>query len=110
MVYVSVTGLTLRRWWHAPRFWWHAVPSFRQAQRAPGNLKAETRAVDGVKHTLTVWSDRDAMRTYLVTGPHLKAMRSFRSIAVGKTLGYWAEAMPSWDEALARWRAEAREV
>lgn len=110
MVYVSVTGLRLRAWWHAPRFWWHAIPSFGQARRAAGIVKAEVRALDGVQHTLTVWTDRDAMRAYLVAGPHLKAMKNFRAIAQGRTIGYWAETVPTWDDALARWRQEAREV
>jgi hypothetical protein len=110
MVYVSVTGLTVRHWRHWPRFWWHAIPSFRQASKAPGIVRAEVRAIDGVQHTLTVWTDREAMKAYLVSGSHLKAMKSFRAIATGKTVGYWAEDAPTWEQALERWRSEARDA
>ena len=109
MVYVSVTGLTLRHWLHWPRFWWHAVPSFRQAA-GPGIVRAEVQTINGVQHTLTVWTNRDAMRAYLASGPHLKAMKSFHTIATGKTMGYWAEDAPTWEQALERWRSDAREV
>lgn len=110
MVYVSITGITLRGWWHLPRFGWHAARSFAQARKAAGNLRAEVRRVGDVHHTLTVWTDREAMRAYLVAGPHLRAMRDFRAIGTGRTIGYWSEEPPGWDEALARWQAEAREV
>jgi hypothetical protein len=108
MVYVSITGLQLKRFYHAPRFWWHAVPAMVQAQRAEGNITAQARTVAGVHHTLTVWTDEAAMRRYMTSGAHLAAMRVFASIATGKTFGFQAETAPAWDEALDRWRREGR--
>jgi quinol monooxygenase YgiN len=94
--YVSITGLTLKSAWNSPRFWFHAVRSMVQARSAPGNISAETRTINGVHHTVSVWVDEAAMRAYLATGAHLAAMKSFRSMATGKTFGYLAAAAPDW--------------
>ena len=108
-MYVSITGLRVKSIFRAPLFWRHAVPSLMQAQRAPGNMVAQVRKVDGVQHTLTVWQDREAMRRYLTTGAHLAAIRAFRQIGTGRVCGYEAERIPTWDEALAYWAAHGRE-
>lgn len=67
-VYVSITGLTLKSPFHGVRFSWHAMGSFSQAAQAPGNLSTDARKVDDVHHTLTVWTSRQAMLTYLRQG------------------------------------------
>jgi hypothetical protein len=108
-MYVSITGLKVRGLLQAPLFWWHAVRSFNQARKAPGNISAAVRKIDGVQHTLTVWEDRAAMRRFLVTGAHLGAMRDFRRVGSGKTCGYESDTPPDWETALAYWRAHARE-
>ncbi|MDB5641706.1 MAG: hypothetical protein JWN07_1023 [Hyphomicrobiales bacterium] len=110
MAYVSITGLQLRSRRHLVRFWWHAIRSMTQARRAPGNRSADARIIAGVHHTMTLWDDEAAMRAYLRSGPHLQAMRAFREIATGKTVGYVAEAAPTWREAREIWDARGREV
>lgn len=110
MVHVSITGLRLRGLHHLPRFWWHALRAMAQARRAPGNLMAEARTIDGVHHTLSVWSDRATMRAYLVVGAHGRAMRAFPAIAVGRVVGFTAEQAPDWDAAHAIWLRDARDV
>lgn len=109
-VYVSITGLRVRRVWHIPSFWSHAMASMVQARRAPSNISAEARSIDGVHHTLSVWTDRQAMRAYLTTGPHLDAMRRFPRIATGKVVGYLAPQAPDWSEVHAIWLDRGREV
>jgi len=32
-------------------------------------------------------------------GVHLKAMKAFHSIAIGRTYGYESDTIPSWEEA-----------
>ena len=98
MVYVSITGLTLKAPRHVVRFWWHAIRSMRQAQRAPGNLRTEARTINGVHHTLSVWTDETAMRAFLVRGAHRQAMAAFSSIATGRTFGYTTDRVPDWSE------------
>ena len=110
MVYVSITGLRLKSPRHFLRFWWHALRSMRQARRAPGNLMTDVRRIGNMHHTLSIWVDEAAMRRFLVRGAHLGALRAFRSIATGRTLGFTAEAAPDWSDAHARWSAEAKDV
>ncbi len=109
-VYVSITGLRLTRRRHLVQFWWHAIRSMAQARKAPGNLSAQTRTVEGVHHTLSLWTDEQAMRRFLVSGAHRGAMKAFRAIATGRTLGYTTDQPPEWDAARQRWLSEAREV
>lgn len=109
-VYVSITGLQLKRLYHAPRFWLHAIPAMRQAQQADGNISAETKTINAVHHTISVWTDEASMRRYLTTGAHLKAMRVFASIATGKTLGFNAEIAPAWDEVHDLWKRHGQSV
>lgn len=109
-IYVSITGLRLKGWIHNPRFWWHAVRSMQQARGAAGNLCAETRLIEGVHHTLTAWTDRRAMRAYLVAGAHKQAMFAFGSMATGSVVGFEAQSLPSWAEARRIWEEQGREV
>lgn len=109
-MYISITGFTLSSRLHAPRFWVHAVRSMGEAQRADGNLYAAARTVNGVHHTLTAWRDRAAMRAYLTMPRHLAAMKAFPSMGGGRTIGYEAQTVPSWEEALRKWTAEATVV
>ncbi|WP_395821582.1 hypothetical protein [Devosia sp.] len=109
-VYVSITGLQVRRVWHIPSFWSHAMKSMVQARNAPGNLSADARTINGVHHTLSVWTDKKAMVAYLTAGPHLEAMRLFPSIATGKVVGCLAPQAPDWSEVHAIWLERGRVV
>ncbi len=81
-----------------------------QAGVADGSLFADARTLEGVHHTLTVWRSEEAMRVYLQSGAHLAAMRAYPSIGTGRVLGYHSAGQPGWQEALARWHADARPV
>lgn len=109
-VYVSITGLQVRRVWHVPSFWSHAMKSMVQARSASGNLSADARTINGVHHTLSVWTDKDAMRAFLTADAHLQAMRLFPSIATGKVVGYLAKQPPDWSEVHAIWQERGRVV
>ena len=109
-MYVSVTGLRLKRFWHMPVFWRHATASMMDAHRAVGNLSAEARTIDGVHHTLSTWDSRSDMLTYLKSERHARAMRRFSGIAKGRVVGGDAPSRPDWDTALARYHAEGRDV
>jgi quinol monooxygenase YgiN len=62
--YVSITGLQVRQPRYLPSFWSHAVRAMAQARSAPGNISADTRTIDDVHHTLSVWTDQAAMRAF----------------------------------------------
>ena len=106
LVYVSITGLQVRRPWHLPVFWRHATASMAQAQRAPGCLEAAARTIGGVHHTRSVWRDRSDMLAYVRSGAHLAAMKAFHQIATGKTVGFTTADIPDWDEAHRLWVEE----
>ena len=110
MSYISITGLKLKHPRHAPRFWWHAIRSMIQARAASGNISAETRTINGIHHTVSVWKSKEAMQAYLAAGAHLKAMRSFKSIATGKVLSFEAEHAPHWNEVHELWQTKGRDV
>jgi len=109
-MYVSITGLRLKAIHHAPQFWWHAFRSMRQALAAEGNISAEARTIDGVHHTLSAWVDENSMRAFLVIGGHLAAMKAFRHIATGKTIGFSADTLPDWQAAHAVSMARGKEA
>jgi len=108
-IYVSITGLALKRPWHLVRFYWHAVRSLRQARTAPGNLATSVKTIDGVHHTLTVWESKEVMRRFLHSGAHQSAIRAFRSIATGKTFGFETDRVPSWSEVQGLWRERGKD-
>ena len=84
-----------------------AVPTFRQAKSSKGVLFCEVKTVDGFHHTLTAWETKKDMKKFVSSPIHLKAMKVFPKIATGSTIGYEADEIPSWSEALENWRTQA---
>jgi hypothetical protein len=95
-VYVSITGLKVRHAWRMPLFWVLTLRALAQARRAPGNLSVKAGAIGGVHHTLTVWTDRDAMLAYLTSGAHRDAMRRSADIGTGRVAGFVTDEVPPW--------------
>ena len=81
----------------------------RQARRTQGILQAETKTIDGVHHTLTVWESEARMRRFLYQGAHREAIRAFPDIATGKTFDFETDRVPEWDEVHALWGERGRE-
>lgn len=100
-MYISITGLKPKGILGFFRFWRHAIPSFRQAQTAKGNLFCEVKRIEGYQCTLTVWENREIMLTFMRNGNHKIAMKHFHKIASGKTYGFESETIPTWPEAFA---------
>jgi hypothetical protein len=107
--YISITGLRTRGPLQVPLFWMHAIPAMAQAQQAVGNITAQARTINGVHHTLSVWTDKEAMKKYIYSGAHLKAIRAFKKIATGKTFGFEADHVPSWEEVHEIWLQKGRD-
>ena len=108
-VYVSITGLRIKAFWHLPTFWHYAVPAMIQAKAEEGCLQADARTINGVKHTRTAWVDEAAMRAFLYKGAHLDAIRAFRKIATGKTFGAEMQDIPDWPTVHQMWRDRGRD-
>lgn len=102
--YVSITGLQIKSPLKTILFFLHAIPSRSQALNARGNLYVGVKAINGVQHTLSVWESKDAMKSYIYQGAHMRAIKNFRRIATGKTFGYEATAVPTWEEVHQKWK------
>ncbi len=98
-MYISLTGLKPKGFLAYIRFWFLAIPAFRQAQKAEGNLHCDVKKMHEYQCTITAWESRELMLAYLRSGAHLKAMKAFHQIATGPTYGYESDTIPSWDEA-----------
>ena len=75
-----------------------------QAQRAKGNLFAEVKKINNIHHTLTAWKNRKAMMEFLYSGSHGRTLKYFPDIATGKTFGFEATQIPTWDEVHQIWQ------
>lgn len=98
-VWISITGLRLKRPWYLFAFLRYAMPSYRQAVSSSGCLLAETKHLAGVFHTLTVWDSRESMRGFASSGIHKKAVRAFSRYFTGRILSYQGTRVPDWEEA-----------
>lgn len=100
-MHISITGLKPKGLWGFIKFWYLAIPSFGEAKSAKGNLYSAVKRINGYQCTLSAWENREVMLVFMKNGVHLKAMKSFRSIATGRTYGYESDTIPNWDEAYA---------
>lgn len=107
-IYVSITGLKVKNFWKFLFFMRHAVMSKIQADRAPGILFSDVRTINGIQHTVTAWETKQHMKDFIYTGNHLKAIKAFRKIATGKTFGYEATQIPSWEEVPVLWEKNGK--
>lgn len=98
-MHISITGLKPKGILGFFKFWRFAIPSFSEAKSAKGNLYSAVRKINGYNCTLSAWESRDAMLVFMKNGVHLKAMKTFHSIATGRTYGYESDTIPSWEEA-----------
>lgn len=107
--YVSITGLRPKGVFGFFLFWRHAIPSKIQVDKAPGLISSAVKRINGIEHTLTVWKSKDHMKAYIYSGSHLRAIKVFRKIATGKTFGFEADRVPTWDEVHDMWKAHGIE-
>ncbi|MEY4051096.1 MAG: hypothetical protein EBS93_09010 [Chitinophagia bacterium] len=98
-MHISITGLKPKGLWGFIKFWTLAIPSFSEAKSAKGNLYSAVKKINGYQCTLTAWENREMMLVFMKNGVHLKAMKSFHSIATGRTYGYESDTIPNWEEA-----------
>ena len=109
-VYVSVTGFRPKTGVQFARFWWHTLRSLAQARRSPGNIEVSARKIDGIYHTMSIWTDEASMIAFVRSGAHRRAMQNFREFGMGKTHGFGASGKPGWNAAYERWLLHAKEV
>ncbi|MBI1180304.1 MAG: DUF3291 domain-containing protein [Alphaproteobacteria bacterium] len=112
MVLVSVTRLRLRSWRYLPGFILWSGRAIRQARAASGNLHAAVmRDRHGGFWTCTVWESEAAMRRFMLSGAHRRAMPRLAAWCEAAARVHWSQQTaepPSWHEAWLRLRDEGR--
>src|SRR5260370_2997505 len=95
MVLVSITRLRLRSWRFLPMFAWYVLRSARQAARAEGNLAAKLlRERRNTFWTSTIWTGEAAMKKFMTSGAHGKAMRKLAKWCDEAAGVHWTQESP----------------
>jgi hypothetical protein len=112
MTVLAVTRLNVRSLRFLPGFVWHAVRSERQARNAEGCLATDIRHQKLlVFWTRTAWRDEAAMRAYMISGAHKKAMPKLQYWCKEASLVHWSDTegqLPEWNLAEERLRRDGR--
>ena len=112
MPFVSVTRLRLRSVRFVPAFVLHNLRTLRQVRAAPGFRGGSLLADRALAFwTLTAWDNREAMETYLTTGPHRAAMPHLLDWCDEGAVVHWdqdGDGLPGWAEADRRLRKHGR--
>jgi hypothetical protein len=112
MAFVSITRLRVRSWRYLPVFLLHAFRSTRQAKKADGLISLLLlRDANFCFWTSTVWRDEAAMRVFLLSGDHRRAMPHLLDWCDEASIVHWTQEMPdapSWPEAHRRMQQQGR--
>lgn len=111
MAFVSITRLRIRSLRFLPRFLFDTLATRRQLERADGFVAGALLADRKHHWTMTVWRDQRAMRDYMASGAHLKAMPKLLDWCDEASVVHWSQdspSLPDWHEADRRMRAEGR--
>jgi heme-degrading monooxygenase HmoA len=111
-MFVSVTRLRLRSWRFAPAFAVQVLRSALQAKASPGNVGAALLAeAHRTFWTRTIWTDEAAMRAFLRSGVHRRAMSKLADWCDEAAVAHWTAATadaPAWDEVWRRLQRDGR--
>jgi Domain of unknown function (DUF3291) len=112
MAFVSITRLRVRSWRFLPMFALYAILSAREAVKAKGNFA--TRLLRDKRNTFwtsTLWTTDTAMKKFMLSGNHRKAMRRLAHWCDEAAVVHWTEEsseLPTWEDAHARLQLEGR--
>ena len=107
----SITELNLKNFWSYLIFIPHAVKSKIQASKSEGIVSIALGS-EGLltQRTLSVWQNEKAMRDYVKSGDHIKAMKIFAKHANKSfTAHFEVDSPPTWQTALDYLRKHGRE-
>jgi len=112
MTFVSITRLRIRSLRFMPQFLVHTMWTGRQIKRADGFIDGFLLA-DRKRTfwTASLWRDQAAMRAYITSGAHFKAMPKLLVWCDEASIVHWTQAhaiAPDWMEADRRMRTEGR--
>jgi hypothetical protein len=109
---VSITRLRVRSWRFLPAFLFHAILSAWQARKAQG-IQSATLLKDNWRTywTRSVWNDEAAMKRFMASGNHRRAMPKLLELCDEACVGRWNQddaTPPIWDEVHRRMQLEGR--
>lgn len=109
---VSITRLRVRSWRFLPVFLLHTVLSAWQVRKARGVQSATLLKDDWRTYwTRTIWTDEAAMRRFMISGNHRRAMPRLLDTCDEASVGRWNQddaTPPTWDEVHRRMQHEGR--
>lgn len=112
MVFVSVTRLRIRSWRFMPAFIIDTNKTLRQIKHAEGFLAGSLLPDRRFTFwTMTLWRDQAAMKRYITSGSHLKAMPKLLGWCDEASVVHWNQentTAPDWHEADRRMRDHGR--
>jgi hypothetical protein len=112
MPLIAITRLRVRSARFLVPFFFQAARSGMQARRARGNLSlAVLRDARRTFWTRTMWSDEEAMRSYVSANPHGQIMRSLAEWCDEASVVHWLQAAPgapSWPDSAERMQRDGR--
>jgi hypothetical protein len=112
MTLVSITRLRVRSWCYVPAFLIQAIRSAWQAKSSQENLAVSIlQEARNTYWTRTVWTNEEAMKSYIVSGIHNQAMRSLLEWCDEAAVVHWEQEgaqPPIWEEAFHRLKKEGR--
>ncbi|KQN76569.1 hypothetical protein ASE91_00950 [Sphingomonas sp. Leaf62] len=112
VTFISVTRLRIRAARFLPAFLIDTWLSMRQVKRAAGYRGGALLADrDRAYWTMTAWDDAAAMRAYMTSGAHRRAMPKLMRWCDQASIAHWTQdddALPDWHEADRRMRDEGR--
>jgi hypothetical protein len=112
MAFVSLTRLRVRSWRFLPFFFLHAISTSKQAKTAEGNLSVSVlREGFFIFWTRTTWTSESAMKAYMISGAHGKAMRHLLNWCDEAAIAHWtqdSDELPSWEESHRRMQESGR--
>jgi len=112
MPVVVVTRLRLRDPAFLDEFFTAAVAVLEQAKNSGGNLGADVLAdANNAWWTLTAWQERDSMKAFVCTEPHLSTMAHLGDWCDEATFVDWEQAsedLPDWQTSYRRLVADGQ--
>ncbi len=111
MAIASVTRVRLRSNWYTLPFVFHALMSVLQARSASGCFAATATRRGQAFWTVTVWRDVEALRAFMMSGAHRKAMPhlvNWCDEASTARFEWTSELPPTWEDAEWRMAKEGR--
>ncbi len=112
MVFVSLTRLRLRSLRFVPLFFLQTTASLRQVRRSQGFRTGALLADRSWTFwTLTAWDSQEAMRNYIISGAHKRAMPHLMHWCDEASVAHWEQedaTLPPWSEADQRMRSSGR--